>query len=159
MNRLHSIFASLGATPSAAAIARAAVLTVVLSLMACANVTVSDRTLYQDLGGTQGITEIVDLFILEIANDERVLPYFADSNVQRFRETVIEHFCMISDGPCDYSGDTMIQVHTGMNINETDFNAVVENLIAAMDNTGTPIAAQNRLLERLARLRPEIIRI
>jgi len=159
MNRLHSIFASLGAIPSAAAIARATVLTVVLSLTACANVTVSDRALYQDLGGTQGITEIVDLFILEIANDERVLPYFADSNVQRFRETVIEHFCMIADGPCDYSGDTMVQVHTGMNINEADFNAVVENLIAAMDNTGTPIGAQNRLLERLARLRPEIIRI
>jgi hemoglobin len=138
---------------------QALLLCCMLVLTGCGNMTLSDRTLYEDLGQQQGISEIVDLFILEIANDERVLPHFADSNVQRFREMVIEHFCMVADGPCEYTGDSMIDVHAGMQINSAEFNAVVENLITAMDLAGTPIGAQNRLLERLSRLRSEIIHI
>lgn len=94
---------------------------------------------------------------MEIANDEQVIDYFADSNVQRFREKMEEHFCAIADGPCEYTGDTMLQVHAGMNISEADFSAVVDNLIVAMYKAEIPIAAQNRLLARLAPLRPEII--
>lgn len=44
-------------------------------------------------------------------------------------------------------------------INSAEFNAVVEDLIDAMDKAGTPISAPNRLLARLAELQPEIIEI
>lgn len=114
-------------------------------------------TLYVELGGHEAITRLADQFILEIANDERVIERFADSNVTRFREKIIEHFCAIADGPCQYTGDTMIQVHAGMGISGAEFNAVVEDLIQAMDKTGINIGAQNQLLSRLAELRPEII--
>lgn len=116
-------------------------------------------TLYEEIGGQDTITKLADQFVLEIAYDNRVLPRFMDSNVERFREKIIEHFCWIADGPCVYTGDSMIQVHAGMNINSAEFNAVVENLIAAMDKTGIAVGAQNQLLERLATLRPEIMGI
>lgn len=96
---------------------------------------------------------------MEIAYDPRVFDRFADSNVQRFREKIIEHFCFIADGPCEYTGDSMVLVHRGMDIDSAEFNAVVEDLIDAMDKAGTPISAQNRLLARLAGLRPQIIGI
>lgn len=117
------------------------------------------ETLFDELGGHEGIDRMVDGFILEIANDPRVLPRFEDSNVERFREKITEHFCMIADGPCEYTGDSMVLVHAGMDISSPEFNAVVENLMAAMEQADIPLAAQNRLLARLARLRPEIIRI
>ncbi|MDH7943239.1 group 1 truncated hemoglobin [Pseudohongiella sp. SYSU M77423] len=126
-----------------------------LALAACAS-NQSDATLYDDLGGQPTIDRIADEFIMEIAYDDRVFPRFADSNVQRFREKIIEHFCMIANGPCVYTGDSMVQTHTGMNISEAEFNAVVEDLIAAMDTVGVNIGTQNRLLARLATLRPQI---
>ena len=119
----------------------------------------SESSLYQALGAAPGIEQIADNFIMEIAYDPRVFDRFADSNVARFREKIIEHFCFIADGPCEYTGDSMVLVHRGMDINAAEFNAVVEDLIDAMDKAGTPISAQNRLLERLAGLRPQIIEI
>jgi hemoglobin len=126
-------------------------------LLGCANT--GNRTLYEEMGGQQTMVQLADHFVLEIAYDNRVLPRFADSNVERFREKITEHFCWIADGPCEYSGDSMIRVHAGMDISSAEFNAVVENLIAAMDKTGIAISAQNQLLERLALLRPEIMGI
>jgi len=128
-------------------------------LTACSNTPSPPATLYDELGGQAVITELADHFIMEIAYDERVLPRFADSSVDRFREKIIEHFCWIADGPCIYTGDSMVQVHAGMQINSAEFNAVVEDLIAAMDKTGIALGTQNKLLDRLARLRPEIMGI
>lgn len=135
-------------------------LTAALTLSACATPQSSgEGSLYQALGAGQGIEQIADNFIMEIAYDPRVFDRFADSNVERFREKIIEHFCFVADGPCEYTGDSMVLTHRGMDINSAEFNAVVEDLIVAMDKAGTPIGAQNRLLERLAELRPEIIGI
>lgn len=132
---------------------------VILSACATQQAANSDDNLYQALGAAPGIEQIADNFIMEIAYDPRVFDRFADSNVERFREKIIEHFCYIADGPCEYTGDSMVLVHRGMDINSAEFNAVVEDLIDAMDKAGTPISAQNRLLERLAGLRPQIIEI
>lgn len=134
---------------------------IVIILGACTTSTTANGkdSLYQALGAAPGIEQIADNFIMEIAYDPRVFDRFADSNVERFREKIIEHFCYIADGPCEYTGDSMVLVHRGMDINSAEFNAVVEDLIDAMDKAGTPISAQNRLLERLAGLRPQIIEI
>ncbi len=44
-----------------------------------------------------------------------------------------------------------------MNINEKDFNHMVDLLINAMDTEGIPHRIQNQLIARLAPLRKEII--
>ena len=154
-------FIQLLLTPGIRAARKAQILTTLLMAMAlgaCAS-NQTDKTLYDDLGGQPTIDRIADEFIVEIAYDDRVFPRFADSNVQRFREKIIQHFCMIANGPCVYTGDSMVQTHAGMNISEAEFNAVVEDLIAAMDTVGVDIGTQNRLLARLATLRPQIVGI
>lgn len=135
---------------------KASSLGMILSLSACTGAA-TQTDLYTALGAEPGISRITELFILEIAKDARVIRYFEVSNVQRFREKFSEHLCAISDGPCEYTGDTMVDTHVGMNVTEGDFNAIVEDLIAAMDKAGVDLAVQNRLLERLAALRGEII--
>ena len=126
------------------------------ALSACATSGASS-SLYRALGEDEGIARITEYFILEIAHDERVIRYFEDSNVQRFREKFSEHLCMISDGPCAYTGDTLIDTHVGMGVTEGAFNAIVEDLITAMNKAGIALGTQNRVLERLAALRGEII--
>jgi hemoglobin len=44
-----------------------------------------------------------------------------------------------------------------MGVTEGDFNAIVENMMAAMDKAEVPLGPQNRLLARLATFRGEII--
>jgi len=136
---------------------RLLVATVLLTTLSACSVVNPDETLYQRLGGAAGVENITELFILEIARDERVITYFEDSNVQRFREKFIEHLCMISDGPCAYTGDTMIDIHVGMDVTEGAFTAIVEDLIEAMKKADVAIGLQNQVLDRLAGLREEII--
>jgi hemoglobin len=62
-------------------------------------------------------------------------------------------------GPCQYNGDTMIDIHTGMNITERDFNRVVEMLIKAMEDEEISYQTQNKLLFKLAGLRDQVIKI
>lgn len=128
-------------------------------LIAGCSGTLNQENLYEALGGESGIETITDNFILEIARDERVIEYFEDSSVERFRQFFIEHLCMLTDGPCEYTGDTLVDTHVGMNVTEAAFNAIVEDLMAAMNKSGIAIGTQNRLLARMAELREQIIHI
>lgn len=116
-----------------------------------------ERTLYQDLGGDPGISAIVDRFLFHLADNERALPLFRNTDIERFREKFIEHLCEVSDGPCRYSGDSMAATHRGMAITRAQFNGIVENLVSALDDRRVAIAAQNRLVARLAALYPEVV--
>jgi hemoglobin len=51
----------------------------------------------------------------------------------------------------------MAESHKGQNLTRSDFNALVEDLIDAMDAEGISVPNQNRLIARLAPMRGEVI--
>lgn len=116
-----------------------------------------DESLYQALGGQEGIARIVEGLLINIADDPRIVHHFAETDIDRLNEKLVEQFCVESGGPCDYTGDSMRDSHAGLNLHEGDFNALVEDLIKAMEAEGVPVTAQNRLLARLAPMRADII--
>ncbi len=115
--------------------------------------------LFQQLGGLPGIERFVDIFISEIGESKEIRPYFEDTNLDRFREKQIEHICLLSGGPCTYTGDSIVDSHRGMGVNEADFNTLVDITIRAMNKTGYSIATRNRMLALIAPLRSEVIEI
>ncbi|XXD92193.1 group 1 truncated hemoglobin [Pseudomonas sp. Z4-7] len=134
------------------------VLLVLIGLLsACTQPLSRDDSLYQDLGAQAGITRIVEGMLLNIARDERIVERFRKIDIERLRDKLIEQFCLETGGPCTYTGDSMAESHKGQNISRSDFNALVEDLIAAMDEQRVPVPVQNRLIARLAPMRGEII--
>ncbi len=129
---------------------------IILCMASCTSVSMP-KTLYLELGGKQGIEVLVDHLIQNIGKDDQIFHYFAETKISRFRQQLEDHFCAIGDGPCIYQGDSMKEVHAGMHINEADFNRLVELLIAAMTDSQLPQTTQNKLLQRLAPLRQNII--
>ena len=113
--------------------------------------------LFVALGEERGLRALVDEFIAVSAPDPRVAPTFVNTEMTRFREKFYEHLCELSGGPCTYSGDPMAEVHRGLRINETQFNAVVENLQVAMDRLDYSQPTQNRLLALLAPFHGDIV--
>jgi len=116
-------------------------------------------SLYQALGGKNGVENITDALIQRIAKDPTIFPYFAKASVSHFRAGFIKHLCDIADGPCHYDGDSMVDIHTGMNINEADFNRVVELLVLALEDVNISYPVQNKLLAKLAFMRSQVIKI
>ena len=128
-----------------------------LLLGACAGQAPKDDSLYRQLGGEPGVTRIVEGMLLRIAGDPRIVEHFQDIDIQRLRDKLIEQVCAEAGGPCVYTGDSMEESHKGLALTPSDFNALVENLQAAMTAEGVPIAVQNRLLARLAPMRGQVI--
>lgn len=133
-----------------------AVLLIPLLLSACAT-GASQRRLYDDLGGQAGIEAIVEGLLFKLADDPRIGHHFADTDILRLREKLIEQICVEAAGPCTYTGEDMRTAHAGRNITESDFNALVEDLVEVMEALDVPVVAQNRLLKRLAPMYAEIV--
>lgn len=126
-----------------------------LILTGCA--TAPRPSLYQDLGGEQTISAFVDEFSLSVKRHPRIAEFFVDSDMQRFGDMLKDFICEISGGPCQYRGDAMPSVHLGLGINDAHFNALVGELIEAMEAQQVPTGAQNRLLAILAPMHPDIV--
>jgi hemoglobin len=126
-----------------------------LSITSCANHT--DTTLYEQLGGQEKLELIANNFVNEIAFNQEIYPYFEETNIQRFTEKLVEQLCVMSNGPCTYTGDSMEQVHAGMQITENHFNLTVDLFIAAMNKAEVPHHLQNQLLREMAKTRDEML--
>ncbi|MBC3955030.1 group I truncated hemoglobin [Pseudomonas triticifolii] len=126
-------------------------------LVGCAQQPAKDDRLYQDLGQRAGIQRIVEGMLLNVAKDERIVERFRRVNIVLLRDRLVDKFCAVADGPCTYTGDSLAESHKGQNLSPSDFNALVEDLIAAMDTEKIPVPVQNRFIARLAALRGEVI--
>ncbi|HET6656115.1 MAG TPA: group 1 truncated hemoglobin, partial [Gammaproteobacteria bacterium] len=82
-----------------------------------------DDSLYVALGGEAGITVIVDTMLSNVADDTRIVHFFANTNIAHVRHGLVTKFCAISGGPCTYDGLNMADTHRGLHITAADFNA------------------------------------
>ena len=130
------------------------ILVSILVLGGCAH----QRSLYDRLGGMPVIQAITDSFIERFGDDTRVAPTFAKSDIPKFRKLFAEQMCDITGGGCKYTGRPMTTTHDGLHINESQFNAIVEDLQDAMNRQRIPIELQNELIAKLAPMRTDIIR-
>ena len=115
------------------------------------------QTLYERLGGLPAITAVVDDFIGRLKKDPVVKDRFEALNVPRFREKLIEQVGEISGGPQRYTGIDMLTLHTGMDIKEEEFNAVVADWTASLNTFHVPDREQRETLAALGQLKDQIV--
>ena len=118
---------------------------------------VSAATLFEQLGGVEGLTNITNDSVDIALADPRIKDSFADTNIPRFRGLLYAHLCELTGGPCRYEGRAMDRAHASLQLTNRDFNALAEDLQIAMERARVPFAVQNRLLAILAPLQREIV--
>ena len=117
----------------------------------------ADDPLFTDMGGQPGIDKLVDASVDAYLADPRIAAIFSESNIDRVRAEFKVQFCQVAGGPCQYSGHDMAAAHKGLHLTNADFNAVVEDLQAAMDKCDIGFAVQNRFLARLAPMQHQVV--
>lgn len=119
---------------------------------------ITDGTsLFDAFGGREGLVKIMDDVMPRWLNNPRTRPFFENSDQERIKLQLVEQFCVIMNGPCQYSGRTMAEAHRGMNVTEGAFYALVEELQLSLNANKVPFAAQNRLIAALAPMHRDII--
>lgn len=115
-------------------------------------------TLYDRLGGEQGIAVLVDRIVDLHLENPVVGTRFRHSDVQRGRAMAKEFFGAGSGGPNPYTGRSMPDAHAGMNVSEEEFLAVVDDMMTAMTQLGYGKAEQDEVLAIAWSLKGDIVR-
>lgn len=116
-----------------------------------------DDQLYQGLGKTEGITQIVNDFVPLILADQRIAHFFSKMEKEKFTALLVAQFCELSGGPCLYKGRDMHETHEGMQISNAHFNALAEDLQIAMEKNAVPSSISNKLVAKLAPMQRPIV--
>ena len=115
------------------------------------------QPLYDRLGGKGAIQAVVDDFIGNVAADARINQRFANADIPRLKTKLVEQICEASGGPCKYTGATMLDAHRGMNVTDAEFNALVEDLVKALDKFKVPSQEKGELLSALGGMKGQIV--
>jgi hemoglobin len=117
------------------------------------------QSLYERLGGKDAIVAVVDELVARCANDDRINAKFARTDIPRLKKMLVDQVCEATGGPCTYTGRSMKQTHTEMGVTAGEFDALVEDLVAALDHFNVQKAEQGELLGALSAMRGEIVEV
>ena len=138
---------------------RLPLLTLTLLASLSATAAAQEKSLYERLGGKPAITAVVDEFAARSLADARINKKFAKSDPARLKFELVEQICAASGGPCKYTGRDMKVAHTNMGVTEGEFNALVEDLVGALDKFKVPEKEKNELLALLGPMKPQIVEV
>ncbi|NGZ11231.1 MAG: group 1 truncated hemoglobin [Nitrospira sp. LK70] len=119
----------------------------------------ADRSLYERLGGQGAIQAVVTKFISNVGADKRINGYFAKADLKQLNKLLVEQVCQASGGPCTYSGRDMKTTHKGMKVTTAAFNALVEDLVSALDTFNVGKQEKDELLGVLGPMKKDIVEV
>ena len=116
-------------------------------------------SLYERLGGLDAITAVVDSFVTRCAGDDRINRKFERTDIPRLKTMLVDQVCEATGGPCSYTGREMRETHAGMGVTAGEFDALVGDLVATLNEFEVPRAEQDELLGLLAPMRGDIVEV
>lgn len=116
-----------------------------------------DDALFQDLGGRDKISAFTTDLVDRIQKDPRTAHFFGETDMPRLHDRLTDMFCHLAGEKRRYRGANMYRAHEQLGITEVAFNALVEDMEAAMDDYDVPWGTQTRLLALLAPLKKSIV--
>ncbi len=124
----------------------------------------SQASLFERLGGTPGITSIVDDIVAahmeNPAIKSRFLPYRED---QQRLGTAKKHLCDFlaagTGGAANYTGRSMPDTHRGMNISEREYMAALDDILSTLHKHGIDEQSQREILAIAYSLKGEIMHL
>jgi hemoglobin len=132
------------------------IMLLVITIMLASGPAGATDSLFDRLGRKEGITTIVNRTIDLSVADPRISSTFGNTNIVRLKKLLAEQICELSGGPCKYTGRSMQKSHSHLKIRTYHFNALVEDLQTAMDESDIPNATQNELLAILAPMQRDV---
>jgi hemoglobin len=114
-------------------------------------------SIYDEIGGRDGVAVAVDTFYEHVMADDMLAPYFAETDMARQKRHLRTFLAAAVGGPERYEGRDMGAAHAGLAITEDAFDRVVGHLVATLDGLGVAAPTIGAIGEILAPLRARIV--
>jgi len=115
------------------------------------------ESLYSRLGGNDKITQLAHDIVDNHMANPLVSPRFAESDVTLLKKGAATFFIAGTGGPDVYKGKDMLATHKGMNIAATEFMAVLDDALQAMEKNSVGQREQEEVLFILYSMRSQIV--
>jgi len=91
--------------------------------------TPSEPTLFDRVGGMDGIGTLIQHFYHAILSDPELGPFFDGASMDRIRRMQVELFSAALGGPVQYSGRPLIHAHQHLHLERTHLQRFVDHLM------------------------------
>jgi len=118
---------------------------------------VAEASLYERLGGAESIAAIVEDIWTNHTSNPAIKQRYVKSDPENVKRLVREMFCAGTGGSETYTGKDMVTAHTGMNINDEEFVAVIDDVLDAMTNNNVGQRERDEVLCILYSMKNEIV--
>ena len=120
----------------------------------------SNKTLYERLGGYDAVAAVVSNFLPRLQADPLLARFWlnrGEDGVKREKQLLIDYLCASAGGPLFYGGRDMLMSHKGMRISEADWSALVRHLNATLDSFNVPRLERDEVVAFVESTRKDIV--
>ena len=120
---------------------------ITMSVLAGDEEAVAGPTLYERMGSSDGITQIVEDLIALHQKNPAISHYFDDVDLDRLATNVVAFLVAGTGGPANYEGRDMTSTHSEMGLSVADFDSAIADVLTAVkpnvndDNVVAEVAA------------------
>jgi hemoglobin len=124
----------------------------------------STKSLYERLGATDGIRKLADDIVAAHMENPviraRFRPYLGTPDrLATLKKHLVAFLETGSGGPQTYAGRSMPDAHRGMNINEAEYMAAIDDILSVLRGRGIDEPTQKDVLAIAYSLKDQILRV
>lgn len=122
----------------------------------------SQKSLYERLGGYDGITAFVNNLLPRLQSDAQLGRFWqnrGDDGIEREKQLLIDYVCSNAGGPMYYTGRNMKVTHVGMKISENDWSVFFKHAGATMQALQLPQQECDDVVAFITSLKGDIVEV
>lgn len=122
----------------------------------------NQKSLYERLGGYDGITSFVNDLLPRLKADPQLGRFWqnrGDDGTEREKQLLIDFLCSSAGGPMYYTGRDMKLSHKGMKISESDWSIFFEHAGATMQALQVPKQECDEVVAFVSGLKTDIVEV
>lgn len=119
--------------------------------------TANEDRLFEQLGGVEGVEEIVRDMYDRVLADRELRPFFLKANLERLRRMQFQFISAALGGPVVYSGAELGRAHGKVGVTEHAFAKFCGHLADAMEARGVDAGDVNDVMARLSMYKDPIV--
>ena len=120
----------------------------------------TDKTLYERLGGYDAITAVVNDFLPRLMSDTQLKRFWenrGEDGINREKQLLIDYLCQSAGGPLLYTGRDNKTSHKGMGVSESDWEIFMGHLNATLDSFQLPQQERSDVIDFVESTKADIV--
>jgi hemoglobin len=120
----------------------------------------NSKTLYDRLGGYDGITAFVEDLLPRLQSDSQMGRFWenrGEDGIAREKQLLVDYLCNIAGGPVYYTGRDMKTSHSGMKISESDWSLFLGHAGETMKALQVPQQECDEVVAFVLTLRDDLV--